>query len=204
LQSHYNITKLDFALLWQACIKAITNRNLKPIPYLSDTIKHLLFISMHNTPAFIPAGQSQLTAPINGLQKAFIDTYFLKDYLPTILYPAILNKHESPNIYYSLAFPTLLEGSPLNKNLSTLMLNIKSIKLMLDTVLREIGHENKFIKNSQFQYFHVEDDNLGEIQSSRLIPQLDPAFNQDNIYFSDRTFCATSAFWRGCIKISVK
>jgi hypothetical protein len=116
----------------------------------------------------------------------------------------MLDTHENPAGYYSLAAPTLLEGSPVNKNLTTLMLDIKNIKLMIDTILRELGQENNLIKNMQFQYFHVEDDKLGEIQSSKLIPALDPAFLQETEYFSNRSFCATSPFWRGCIKIAIK
>jgi hypothetical protein len=204
LQSQYNITKIDFGLLWQACIKAITGRNLKPVSYLSDTLKHLLAISMQSAPAFTPAGQSQLAAPINGLQQVFINTYLLKDYLPTILYPAMLNSHKNTVGYYSLALPTLLEGSPINKNLSTLMLDIKYIKLMIDTALRAIGHDNDFINKIQFNYFHVEHDKLAEIQSSKIIPASDPAFLQETEYFNNRTFCATSPFWRGCIKIAIK
>lgn len=202
-QSQYAIDKIKFGLFWQHFVRAITHRNLKPAPYLSDTVKHLLLIATGSAPAFIAADESQLAAPTQILQEAFIDIYQLNHYLPTIIHPALLAENGSrASVYYSLALPTLLEGSPQSKSNTTLMLDIRDIKLMLETLLRAIDIKNHILSDIKFEYFHTEEDKFGEIQSSKLVPTLDDSFLTTNKYYKDRIFCATSSFWRGCIKIS--
>ncbi len=205
-QSQYAINKIQFGLFWQLFIKAINNRNLKPTPYLADTLKHLLLIATGGAPAFRVADTSQLAAPIESLQKAFIEIYQLKAYLPTVVYPHLLDiRKDLQAVYYSLALPTLLEGTPNNnKNTTTLMLDIKDIKLLIETLLRELQPEQNLIPNIEFEYFHSDEDKYGEIQSSKLIPELDPNFLIDTQTFPDRIFCSTSSFWKGCIRISKK
>jgi len=109
-------------------------------------------------------------------------------------------------VYYSLFYPILLEGSPQSTRASTIMLNLRDTKLLLDLLKRSYNAKSKFnydfIRRAQFEYFHVESDKYCEIKQSQLIPNSDPAFQQKDL-FKDRTFCSTSSFWRGCIRISM-
>jgi hypothetical protein len=202
-QSQYAIEKITFSLFWQAFTNAISSRNLKPRSYLVDTIKHLLLICSGASPAIIPANHKQtLFAPILQLQQAIVDIYQLRDYLPTIMYAASLNdlKKQLP-VYYSLSYPTLVEGSPFNTSFSTVMLDLRDIKLLMDTLIYRVNIKDNFIKNLKFEYFHTGDDIYKEIKSSNKAQKEDSRLTDDLALFSDRKFCETSIFWRGAIKI---
>jgi hypothetical protein len=83
----------------------------------------------------------------------------------------MLNAGESKSsLYYSLNFPTLLEGSPLDKNPTTFMLQLKEIKLMIETFLRDFSTENYLLLENQFQYFHVEQDKQSEVALNTILP----------------------------------
>jgi hypothetical protein len=202
-QAQFAIGKIELSLYWESFVDAITSRNLKPTPYLADQVKHIMAIAMSRWPAFRPADDSQLVAPIKGLQQAFMEVYLLKNYLPTIMHTEILSNNSIP-IYYSLYYPTLLEGSPNNKSASTIMLDLRDIKLLLDTYSCSIFNRgtNLLLKNNDFEYFHVEPDIYQEIKSSKIIFTQDEGFLQGKDKYSSHIFCGTSSFWRGCIRIS--
>lgn len=204
-QSERAINKDVFGLIWQNFSKAITSRNLRPRQYLVDTIKHLFLIGNNSASAIIPAAYNQqLYAPIDYLQKAFVDVYLLKNYLPTIMHavaPGILDCKN--HVYYSLSFPTLLEGVPDDKSSSTIMLDIKDIKLLIDTLKeRSIPYiQNLMAKKIDFQYFHIESDMTREINSSVNLINEDTRLTKDADIYPGRSSCTTSPFWRGAIKI---
>ena len=204
LQSQRVIQKEQFGVFWQKYHRAITQRRLRPTLYLTETLKHLLLIASGESPALAPVCQSDLVAPIGGLQKALLDVYILKnDYIPTIMHTVLTDQKSDNSVYYSLSFPTLLEGTPESKNSSsTIMLDLRDIKLLMNTLLRDSTIEYSFLKNVSFDYFHVEDDIYNDIQSSKLISKLDARFNDPSL--PNLNFCATSPFWRGCIKIGFR
>lgn len=205
-QAQFAIKKMELSLTWGSYVKAIASRNLKPSIYLADQLKHIISIAAGMWPGFRPADNSQLVAPTHGIQQAFVDIYQLKEYLPTLMHAYyLLNDQYNLPVYYSLFFPAILEGSPHNVSSSTIMLDLKNIKLLLDTAV-ERNNENyssfsQVVKKTRFDFFHVEQDKTQEIQPSFLIPETDSAILNDQINFPTRTFCATSSFWKGCIKI---
>jgi len=205
-QAQFAIEKVTLRLYWEHFIDIISSRNFKPIPYISDQIKHIMLIATGQWPGFTTGDSEQLFAPMTGLQNAFIDTYQLKKYLPTIMYPSLFDG-KSP-VYYSLAYPTLLEGSPHRKSKSTIMLDVKEIKLLLDILksdkTKNIKFKNNFLDNIALDYFHVENDPLGEVKSSETLISTDPNLLADNKNYPSRIFCPTSSFWRGCIQLSAK
>lgn len=206
LQSQYAIEKISFGLAWQTFINAISSRNLRPRPYLADTVKHLFLIGTGTAPAIVPANSKQTDiAPISDIQQAFIETYLLKRYSPTIMYsPALDTPNKQLPLYYSLAHPTLLEGSPQNSRSSTIMLDLKDIKELIDTLKDRAGDmpNNIFTKWVNFDYFHTNSEMYDDIQSSVDIPNKDMRFLEDKKQFPDRDFCSKSLFWRGCIRIT--
>ena len=100
--------------------------------------------------------------------------------------------HEQP-VYYSLTFPTLTEGSPLKKGTSTVIADLRQLKLLIETVK---------IPNANFEYFHTREDKYEKIMPSFEILESDPHFLQDETFAKNRTFCDCSAFFNGCIRIS--
>lgn len=205
-QAQFAIKKMELSLTWGSCVKAITSRNLKPNIYLADQLKHIISIATGMWPGFRPADDSQLVAPTQGIQQAFVEIYQLKDYLPTLMHAYyLLNNAINLPVYYSLFFPAILEGAPHNQSSSTIMHDLKNIKLLLDTAIERNQDNdlsfNQIIKDTRFDYFHVETDKMQEVQLSRLLPNDDSALLQEQKYFKDRNFCSTSPFWRGCIRI---
>jgi hypothetical protein len=201
LQFQESIKRAEFSISWRAFIRIVAHRRLKPTPYLIDTLKHLLLFTLGETPAFRLA-DSSLMAPIQGLQEAVLNTYLLKNYIPSIMVADLPEVGSPYYFYYSLAFPTLYEGTSESKNTSsTIMLDIKFLKILLETLQRDKQIDYSFLKNTKFEYFHVEDDIDGEIQSSKQIINHDHLFLKDIQRYPERIFCSTSPFWRGCIRI---
>jgi len=123
----------DFALS-----SAQANRNLRPNPYLVDTLKHLLAMSLGAAPGFSPA-QSEQLAPIKTIQKAYLESYVLKNYAPLVFCPATFNfNHPEHPIYYSLQLPTTLEFSPKPRKLSSTLGDLSELKHITDTFLDEL------------------------------------------------------------------
>jgi hypothetical protein len=207
-QAQFSIGKIECSLQWEMFAEAISMRNLKPRPYLADQVKHILSIASGKSPAFRPAVHNQHIAPIEGLQKAIIDVYQLKDYVPTILCICSLDeiKNHTP-VYYSLSFTTLLEGSPIDKSTSTIMLDSRKIKLLLDTLKKYAKNnavfDSNIIHKVEIDFFHSNDDKRGEIRSSSEIFLDDNSFNEDQERFQDRHLCDKSPFWRGCLRIKI-
>ncbi len=204
-QSQFAISRIELSLSWENFIDAISSRNLNPTPYLSDHTKHIISIASGKSPGFRPADGTDNAAPINLIQEAIVNTYALKEYIPTIMHTHSLTHDLKLPVYYSLSFPTLLEGSPNKNNGSTRMLDQKDIKQLIETLNRSSQSLGKFksnvIETTKFEYFHVEEDKEKEITSSKLIPDSDQTFLSEINKFSDRIFCSTSPFWRGCIMI---
>lgn len=145
-QARFAIRKIDLSLRWETFIDAISSRRLKPSPYLADQVKHIMLIVAGKWPGFRPANNSQQIAPTLGLQKAMTEIYSLKYYLPTIMHAHLFGPPIDLPVYYSLHFPTLLEGSPHNKNSSTLMLDLRDIKLLLEILLESCLTKKKIWK----------------------------------------------------------
>lgn len=206
-QAQFAIGKVDLRLYWEHFINLISAKNLKPIPFISDQIKHIMLIAAGQWPGFRYADASQLIAPTQGIQDAFVDIYQLKTYLPIIMHPDLLKKDNSA-VYYSLAHPTLLEGSPNRQNKSTIMIDIKEIKMLFDILLsaqrKKADFETSSLENIKLDYFHVENDPSNEIMLSGCIPEYEPGILSDQTRFPNRTFCTTSPFWRGSIRIGLE
>jgi hypothetical protein len=203
LQFQHSLKRAEFSTSWRLFVKAVANRRLKPTPYLIDTLKHLLLITLGEPPAFCLA-QSSLLAPIRGLQEVMLNVYLLQSYRPSIMVIDLPQAGNPGYFYYSLAFPTLYEGTSESKTTSsTIMLDIKSLKMLLETLQRAKQPGYSFLKDKEFDYFHVEDDIYQEIQSSKQIIIRDPLFFQEALRYPDRLFCSNSRFWRGCIRMKV-
>lgn len=204
-QAQFAIEKIELSVLWENFLDALAQRRIKPSPYLASQVRHLMLIGTGTWPGFRPADQSEEIAPTIGFQKAIMNIYELKNYLPSIMHIQPTHMPSSDPIYYSLSFPTVLEGIPYNKSSTTLMLDLREIHLMLDTLQMILQKEQKFkidrLKKTTFDYFHVENDIFNEIKSSAIIGAEDERFSLDKQMFPEYEFCASSSFWRGCIRL---
>lgn len=207
-QANYSIEKVKFNIYWESFAEIISARRLQAKPYLIDQVKHLLSIVAGNFPAFTVMDDSQESAPTKYLQKAFTEHYELKQYLPTLMHACMPNNSavKPPYMYYSLSIPTVLEGSPLKKSTSTIINDLREIKLMIETLktrskTNHFFKTNRIIQNVKMDFFHYKNDAYNQIRASENIPTEDNSFLKDKDVFPSRIFCPTSPFFSGCIRI---
>lgn len=194
----------EFSLLWSFFTHEINKRNLKPRPYLIDTIKHLILIAKGSGIGFTPTVNDS-ALPASLIQQTYLEDYNLKEYIPNIMQPAKFGK--GSKIYYSLSFPTLLESSPYFKNPPSIIEDQREIKKLLDIlvdIIKKIPNPSiNLFKNIKFDLFHPNHDPFGQIISTKAIAEGDIRFLK---YASDskekKVFCTTSSFFNGCISIS--
>ncbi len=192
---------------------ALLNRNLKPNPYLADTVKHLYLICRGVYPGFIVADDDR-AGPISGLQEIFSNYYNLK-YSPIMLHPWGLT-HEVPQrpYYYSLAIPTLLEFSPKARKASSKFEDLREIKHIMKNVKQSFSSMLKnewkiedtpvhsWAEKSSYAYYHTDDDRYGEnIYHTSTLVNFDPYLQTQLKKYPLKPFCDTSPFFRGCISI---
>ncbi len=196
----------EFSSLWSVFTHAINQRNLKPRPYLIDTIKHLILIAEGRGIAFKPT-LNDTALPRSLIQRVYLNDYGLQEYIPTIMQPTKFTKNDK--VYYSLSFPTLLDSSPYFRNPPSIIEDQREIYRLLDILMNtihEIENPNiNALKDIQFELFHSTNDPFGQIISSKNIAQEDPRFLEySGNQKEKRIFCSSSSFFNGAIAISTK
>ncbi|MCD6045068.1 MAG: hypothetical protein K0R48_231 [Gammaproteobacteria bacterium] len=186
--------------------------NLKPNPYLADTVKHLFGIGAGGMPGFTPAIDN-IAAPIDGLQKVYLDDYKLRKYAPIIMHLHHFSSAEDRPVYYSLTMPTTTVFSPRSSRALSKMVDIRELKHILDTVISEIVHGTLMVektplfalaKDLSYQFYHSEKDPHNEILSITHLAEYDPVLQKILASFEDRVFPEFSSFINGCIAIAKK
>jgi hypothetical protein len=205
-QSQYWRNQTTFGLLWKTLISAIKRKNIRPRPYLVDTVKHLIFVSTGAIPGFSTSEVDQEALPAKIIQDLYIKIYGLKSHFPIIMIPHhFLPKDVDSSVYYSLSYPTLLETSLNPKQAPTIIEDLRDIKQLIALLDNEFDVEVKILHNViqgiNFDFYTCEQDIQGKINSSTDLPRIDKLFCGNNAN-CDRTFPYTSPFLRGCIRIS--
>lgn len=195
----------DFAM---SCAQA--NRNLKPNPYLTDTMRHLLMMGLGAGAGF-GAAIDDMAAPVSLLQKVYLECYGLRKYVPTIMLPMhfIIGESNFP-IYYSLHLPTTLEFSPKSRKISSTLHDLGEVKHIMQVFIDEVlsgrlkiedTMMGKLAENVRYDFYHSKPDPHGEIKLSEDLPKADPRLVQCAQLSEARDFAATGPFVRGCIAI---
>ncbi len=207
MQSSHMRSKIQLSLLLEEFSAAIRNKNLKPNPYIFANIMHNLFLANSFLPGFIPADTNELLLPSKPVEYAYENVYLLKEYTPVIMHPWRLGAVNSDQpVYYSLAYPTMLEGSPAIRHAPSIISEIREVKKLMQTfedVLRKKGRlTHNLVKWANFEYFHNEDDRFGEIQNSKELINNDSYVQACNERFKNKLFPYQGPFFRGCIRIA--
>lgn len=189
-------------------------KHIKPNPYISDTVKHLLKIGVGAIPGMAPA-IDEMGAPIRRLQEIFLDIYGLEDYGPIIMQPAYFNLYNDTRpVYYSLQYPNLLEFSPKGRENPSAIQELCEVRSLLAKYLEEIcsGILNldgiplyDLTEKVKFNFFHSDSGPYYNINNSTEIPKDDPSFSK--LLCSEKQnlrFPFNSSFVRGCVRISRK
>jgi len=188
-------------------------RNLKPSPYLMDTVKHLAAIACGVVPGYAPALNDDFL-PLEDIQKAYIESYGLKKYHPIIMQPSNFHfeKDKFP-IYYSLQYPATSSFSPRARKTSSRLFDLRDLEHIITSCMKELSTEHplyagtalsKLAKNAEFKYYHYEKDTHHVVTSSQEIPTYDKRIHQVNPAYKvkNATFTSDSPFVRGCVSIS--
>ncbi|MCC8368658.1 MAG: hypothetical protein LN573_01030 [Rickettsia endosymbiont of Oxypoda opaca] len=194
----------EYNKLWLLFTQAINRRNLKPRTYITDTVKHLISITQGIGVAFEPS-IDDTDLPASLIQQVYIKDYNLRNYIPNIMQPARFTTGNK--VYYSLSMPTIPNSSLHCNNPPSIIEDQRNIKnlldILMDIILDQKNRLNTGLENIKFEYFHSHNDELHQITSSTMIPEDDPRFfSCNNSYTDDRIFCASSSFFKGCIRIS--
>lgn len=187
-------------------------RNLRPNPYIADTAKHLLSVAAGALPGFAPAIDN-LGAPIDILQKIFIEVYRLKKYAPTFMHPHWFElEHNTRPVYYSLILPTSLEFSPNCRKERSTLNEVRELAHILGIYLEEIPKDYLNISNTpmgivankvKFEYYHDKVDREKYTKHTSEMPKLDSTLISCPEGYNNKIFPFAARFLRGCVKISV-
>jgi len=188
------------------------NRNLKPSPYISDTVKYLFAIGVGSMPGFYPA-LDDISGPISILQNVYLDVYNLKQYAPIIMQPGMFSLQDKNcrPVYYSLQFPTAADFSPKSRDRSSIITDLFEVKSLLAKYIIDILSDKfnlngtpfyDFTKFGKFDYFHNNVELYSDMRESAEIPLEDTSFQYKNV--NNNSFPETSPFVRGCIRIFKK
>jgi hypothetical protein len=192
---------------------AESDRNLKPNPYLADTLKHLFAIAVGAAPGF-QVGINDNVAPIAFLQKAYIESYGLKEYIPTFLCPthSAVSKNDDV-LYYSLQYPTTLEFSPKSRKIANTLRELSELKHITNIIMEEmlrgrlkLGNTvmGQLVENIEFSFYHNKIDQHKEIELAKEMPKKDESLLTYPKGCENRKFADSGAFVRGCVQIRRK
>ncbi len=211
--SEYGRRRSIFEIVWELFSHSLNTAGLRPNPYVIDTLKHLAFVGTGGSPGSAPNAGSTESGPIPDLQKVYLESYGIKEYIPTIMQPQYFSNENSNPVYYSLQSPTLLESTPKSRNLISIVDNVRELKELTDHFLNEAFDEhlkianisiNSMIKKIQFEFFHEEAYAYGkDIRPSSEMPIKDPALlHLPTGKNGDKKFADTSPYLHGCVRIS--
>jgi hypothetical protein len=202
---------------WNAYFSILHNTaGIRPSAYAYDSAKHLLMLALGVLPGMAPVTDEQV-APIQALQRLFLEEYKLEDYLPTIL---ALNRFDPFNpcspIYYSLHYPNALELAPKSTEHASTILELYEIKNLLNLYLRSLRSEDLNVSHTvlseipdlvNFEFFHSAPGNYRDIKNSETLLASDPKFTDISYDYDKsklRSQPTSASFIRGCVKISHK
>lgn len=185
-------------------------RNLKPDPYLLDTVKHIFATAAGGIVGFQVALDEQML-PLTLVQNVYDDIYKIKEHTPIIFQPGKFDTELRKTTYYSLQFPTTLEFAPRAKKDSSTLHELLELKHIISTFLAEIEKNGlpvedpmleKVVQEATFQFFHSKPDKFGEINSSSQLLYVDSSIERNLKNNPTKSFPSTGTFARGCITIN--
>jgi hypothetical protein len=187
-------------------------KNLKPSPYIADTVRHLYALAAGHYTGFKFANDDH-SLPLDFLQNVFVEDYGLK-YSPSIFHPAYITHDDSHQpIYYSLEWPTVMAFSPKSDRQATKLVELRDIKHILEVTLMEVlenvlGVTTESIiyqiaKQVEFRFYHSNNDKFNVVENTSILPKHDKTLLLDQKKHN-LPFCDSSRLIRGCIGIGLK
>lgn len=178
------------------------NRNLRPNPYLTDTARHLFTIALGDAPGYAPSCNNN-SLPLDLIQKAYLQSYGLKKYYPTIMQPVKFHfETDKAPVYYSLQHPSTYMFSPKSRTTSNTVYEMRELQHIMRIFMSELADDKSMCSDTvinlkkhgiHFNYYHSKTDSHRVIQHSKMIAEADKRFTP--------SFACDAPFVRGCISI---
>lgn len=216
LQHAWNTTRYwRNKFIWDLTFSRIQmRRNLKPSPYIADTVKHLIGVGVGDLPGFSPALDNS-SGPISRLQQVYLEVYQLRNYVPTMMQPYFYKMNEDPArpVYYSLQLPAAIELSPKTSKRASTISDLYEVKSLLDKYYYELAVGelnvektplNELSKLVRYDYFHADVGDYTEIHPAATLAEDDPSFLTLQNTCRNVEFSANCNFVRGCVRVSKK
>lgn len=194
--------------IWDLIYSVIQERRkIKVEPYIIDTVKHLIAISIGVAPGFSPA-INDYAGPVQFLKQVYTEVYQLKNYEPIFMHPHNINPCDNRSVYYSLDYPTSLNFSVRPNEEHSKIQDLINIKSVMNKFIDEINQGNLNIdqtpisdmaKNIEFDYYHAIEGFHQISNITQLIQQDDSIL--DLVGGNMKKFPRHSSFLKGCIKI---
>jgi hypothetical protein len=188
-------------------------RNLKPNPYLADTARHLFSIALGCAPGYAPA-LNEDSLPVQALQTAFLESYNLKKYIPTIMRATNYDFEENKSpVYYSLQHPSTYMFSPKSRKASSTLFEMRELGHIMQIFSEELSDNNticsdtilsKIAQSVKFLYFHNETDRHQVIHPTTEMAKQDKNLNLIAAMLKENNsiFAEDAKFLRGCVSIT--
>ena len=205
--------KVLLDIVWQMTASLLTTKGIKPDPYVVDTLRHLILVSLGGISGSRPVNGDDFAGPINEIQKIYLEVYGLTDQIPTVMRPYTLNLSENKPVYYSMQTPLLLSSAPNFRNMSSNIEDMRELINIKDYVFnRDYGNLkidnarfNDLIDRIQLNYYHGSMYAYGkEIRPTTEMPIDDPEMLYMPGKRKNHEFAENGAYIRGSIKISRK
>lgn len=178
------------------------NREIRPDPYVADTVKHLIAMSASALPGFVPA-TNDVAGPIKMLQRVFSDTYHI-EYDPIIMHTGFLNYKNKNSVYYSLDYPIMAQFSPRSREKVSKITELYETMSLLNKYIKDVLSDKynlkgtlfyEAVQKTEYHFFHPDYFKYSHILPNTKIQEGDEAFK------SASNFPSTSSFFSGCIRV---
>jgi hypothetical protein len=199
-----------YDLVWSMFTENLSP-SIKNTPFIIETVKHLIKLTMREAPGFAPA-MDDSTGPVRALTDVFLNVYRIRYYLPIFMQPQF---YDGTNpIYYSLHKHTFFHPIPQRSNANRTIDEMVIIKKLLMSFKEQVL-ENKFpfplqdtilfetLSSTEFEFYHPQGGE-GLSQDISSISKEDPRFNKmvnELVIEKDLQFPDHSIFFNGCIRI---
>ncbi len=200
-------------IVWQEFASRLKKTNMKVGAYPLETLKHLITLGVGGLPAFGAQNKNEKIAPIKALQNTFLDIYGI-DYFPSIMSPQYLSLNQEKSVgYYSINEPTLIESVQKSREVINIMQVAREVKELFDYFKKEVIENNLVVKNTpiftlmqnaEFDFIHTKHDPAHHLISSKHLPNDDETLIGPTDAAKKLSFCSTSNFLRGCVRIIIK
>ena len=209
--SAYNRNKITFDKVWLSFSQHLETIGIKVNSHLLNILKHIVAIGIGAAPGFRPVVDSDISGPMKEIQKIYLNTYGLKNYIPTIMSVDYFKAYEhNEPIYFSLQAQTQLETHYKVKNILTELRELQNIvEIFIATTLKGILLTEEtpidwLVKNVEFDFFHPDATSSDTITNSKYMPSKDKNLIEVPGAKRGRKFSNACSFATGCIQLSMR